>query len=195
MSMSELDVIGTGKYDGIDALLDSFHQSAGKADLKTYFGCFDKQGRFLGTDPAENWSARDFYVFTKPHFAAGNGWTYHTVPKSRKVTYFPGPSAEGASFCTFDELLFNDSFGSCRGSGTLVYNTQANSWLIAAYHLSFPVPNDLAEEVTDKLKSADTGYKQMQADIAAAELLAELELEETTTATRGSSKKKNKSNK
>jgi hypothetical protein len=176
MSTKRNDVIARGRHATVDQLLDTFHSSARKADLATYFGCFDQRGRFLGTDATENWSATEFYDFTKPHFATGKGWTY--IPTGqRQVTYYPGPSSDNAAFCTFDEQLHNDGFGSCRGSGTLIRDETLNCWLIASYHLTFPVPNDIAHKVTDLIKSADSTLQSKQADAAAAQLLAELELE------------------
>eukprot|EP00428_Durinskia_dybowskii_P060867 CAMPEP_0170369604 /NCGR_PEP_ID=MMETSP0117_2-20130122/8070_1 /TAXON_ID=400756 /ORGANISM="Durinskia baltica, Strain CSIRO CS-38" /LENGTH=196 /DNA_ID=CAMNT_0010624331 /DNA_START=62 /DNA_END=652 /DNA_ORIENTATION=+ len=187
------DIIGSGRHKSVDQLLDSYHRAAAKADLVAYFGCMDKQGRYLGTDASENWSSTEFYDFCKPYFATGRGWTYIPIPKSRKVTYFPGPTSEGAVFCTFDELLHNDSFGSCRGSGSLIYSTEFDCWFIAAYHLTFPVPNDIADEITDRIKSEDGTLLASKADAAAAELLAELELEEAqggSKTAKGNKKKK-----
>jgi hypothetical protein len=184
--------IGSSRHATVDALLDSFHTAAAKADLVAYFGCMDKRGRFLGTDATENWTAGDFYDFTKPYFASGKGWTYVPVAGSRKVTYYPGPSIEAAQFCTFDEILHNESFGTCRGSGTLVYSSEHGCWFVAAYHLNFPVPNDLAGEVTTLIKKGDPSSQAKQADAAAAQLLAELELADKGSSSKGGKKKKGK---
>lgn len=184
-------ILGNSRYSTVDQLLESFHTSASNADLAKYFGCFDKAGRFLGTDATENWDAIEFYKFCKPHFAKGSGWTYVPVAGSRKVTHFT--SADGTpNFCTFDEILFNDSFGTCRGSGSLIFNQSTSSWLVAAYHLSFPVPNDIAGEVTATLKAADPSLKSKLADQAAAQLLAELELEDAPEKSKSKSSKKKK---
>lgn len=195
MSKQRDQAIASGRHATVNVLLDSYHAAAAKADLAAYFGCMDKQGRFLGTDATENWSAFEFYDFTKPHFATGIGWAYIPMSGTRKVTYFPGPSSEGAKFCTFDELLHNESFGTCRGSGTLIYNEEHNCWFIAAYHLSFPVPNDLANNVTTLIKKGDPILQSNQAEAAAAKLIAELELEgfvEKAGSSKGSKKKKGK---
>ena len=49
-------------------------------------------------------------------------------------------------FATFDELLDSESFGATsRGTGTLIFGS--NCWFIASYHLSFPIPDDIAKTV------------------------------------------------
>lgn len=193
MSKGKAAAIGSGRHATVEALLDAYHAAASRADIQSYFGCMHRLGRFVGTDSTENWSSEEFHDFCLPYFASGQGWTYVPVSSSRKFGYFPGPSAQGAQFCTFDELLHNDSFGTCRGTGTLVYDADLSSWFIAAYHLSFPVPNDAAREVTALIKKNDSTLKEKQADAAAAQLLAELELEESADKKTGggkSSKKK-----
>ena len=199
---SKESAIGTGRHGSVTSLLDAFHSAAAQADLATYFGCFALEGRFLGTDASENWSAHEFFDFCRPHFASGQGWTYKPLPNSRKFSYFPSSDAgnqDNSAFCTFDELLVNDSFGTCRGSGSCVYDAVCKCWFIAAFHLSFPVPNDIAHEITKQIKLSDVGQKQMQADAAAAELLAELELEEASdvgkSGSNGGTKKKKKGKK
>lgn len=182
-------LIGVSNHATIDALLDTFHRAAAAADLALYFGCFHKTGRFLGTDASENWSAVEFLAYTQPHFVKGEGWTYTVTAGSRKVTTYCSDDGT-ATFATFDELLLNSSFGTCRGSGTLVFNKEKLTWLIAAYHLTFPVPNDLAHDITKQLMSADSGHKQRQADQAAAELLAELDMEDSDKGKPKSTKKK-----
>lgn len=182
--------IGSARFGTVDLLLDAFHKAASVADLTGYFGCFDVNGRFLGTDASENWSAAEFLAFCKPHFSKGNGWTYTVQPGSRKVVQFAHHDGS-ANFCTFDEILFNDSFGTCRGSGTLIYSASISSWHVAAYHLSFPIPNEIAHDITATIKAADPGLKGKLADQAAAELLAELDLEDEKK-TKSSKKKKGK---
>jgi len=184
-------ILGSSRHSTVDQLLEAFHSAASNADLTKYFACFDKGGRFLGTDATENWDAIGFYNFCKPYFAKGSGWTYVPIVGSRKVTYFT--HVDGTpNFCTFDENLFNDSFGTCRGSGSLIFNQATGSWLVAAYHLSFPVPNDIAGEVTATLKAADPALKSKLADQAAAQLLAELEREDAPEKSKSKSSKKKK---
>lgn len=53
-------------------------------------------------------------------------------------------SGDGAT-AWFDELLSNDAYGTCRGSGVLLLT--GSGWRIAQYNLSIPIPNDLAAEI------------------------------------------------
>ena len=46
------------------------------------------------------------------------------------------------SVAWFDELLTNENLGLTRGTGVLVRSGDA--WLITQYHLTIPVPNELA---------------------------------------------------
>jgi hypothetical protein len=178
--MSALDkvaIIASGRHRTVGGLLDAFHLAAAKSDFVRYMGCFATTGRFLGTDPGENWCATEFFDYARPHFAAGQGWTYKLIPGTRKSTCFPSEEESTMQFCIFDELLLNETFGTCRGTGSLVYDREEHAWLIASYHLSFPVPNDIAMEITQLLAKADTHSRENQAEVAAAELLAELEAE------------------
>ena len=43
-------------------------------------------------------------------------------------------------------MLWNDRYGVCRGTGVLLATEKG--WRIAQYHLTFPIPNDLAKEFT-----------------------------------------------
>ena len=51
----------------------------------------------------------------------------------------------------FDELLDSKSYGTSRGTGTLVLT--ADGWRVSQYALTFPIPNDLAKDMTGKIKA------------------------------------------
>lgn len=172
-------IIASARFDRVGDLLDAFHRGAATANLQEYFGCFHQEGRFLGTDASENWHVVEFYGFSKPYFERGTGWTYVPRPTTRKVTYFP--SEASPSFCVFDELLDSQDFhATTRGSGTCLY--AEGRWLLAQYHLSFPLPNDLAKDVTRVIASFEAAAQHKKAETAAAEaareLLAELDAQE-----------------
>lgn len=213
MSSFEIErdsIIGKGQYQTVEAVLDSFHTAAATANLQTYFGCFHAQGRFLGTDATENWHVNEFYAFSKPYFQRStSAWTYTPIAGSRKITFFPTASSDAAAiqpflqtaagtnptvFAIFDELLDSESFkATSRGSGTLLYQP-GQGWLVASYHLSFPIPNDIAKDLTKVIHTFEQSLKTKQANKAAEELLAELALEEAQTSQTSNNKKK-KSNK
>ncbi|CAK4477444.1 unnamed protein product [Aphanomyces euteiches] len=175
--MSKSTIIGAGEYDNVFALLEAFHRGAAEASMSLYFGCFHRDGRFLGTDAQENWHVNEFYDWTQPIFKTGEGWIFRPIEKSRKVTYFP--SEANPTFCIFDELLESEQFkATSRGSGTLVFNPDKKTWLIGQYHLSFPVPNDITMVVTKKIATFETTLKEVAAAEAARRLLEEWDLED-----------------
>lgn len=123
--------------------LDAFHAAAARADETAYFDLIAPQGVFLGTDAGERWEKEAFRAFARPHFSQGKGWTF--VPRDRHVAL-----AAGGTIAWFDELLDSASYGECRGTGVL--ERADGRWRILQYHLTIPVPNDLAEEVVARIR-------------------------------------------
>lgn len=165
-------IIGSIVCSNPTELLDKFHKAAETGNLRQYFGSFHPEGRFLGTDASENWHVNDFYDFSKVYFLRGSAWTYIPIASTRKFTYFP--SEESPILCTFDELLESESFlATSRGSGTLVFDSVKGGWLIAQYHLSFPIPNDLAKDMTLKISLFEKAAKEQSAEEAARKLIEE----------------------
>ena len=127
----------------IDGVLSSFHQAASDANGDLYFSLFADNAVFLGTDASERWSVDEFKAFAEPYFSEGRGWTYTKIERHVYV------SAD-RNTAWFDEMLWNEKYGTCRGTGVLVMT--ANGWRIAQYHLTFPIPNDLSAEITSRIK-------------------------------------------
>ena len=123
--------------------LDALHHSAAVADEKTYFGLFTPEAVFLGTDASERWTIEELRAFALPYFQRESAWTY--IPRDRNVSMLPG---EEVAF--FDEILDQEKYGECRGSGVL--RVVGGRWLIAQYHLTFPIPNDLAGAITSTIQ-------------------------------------------
>ncbi len=134
----------------VDNILNQLHQSASKADGETYFSLFSKDSVFIGTDPKETWSIKQFKEFALPYFQKGTGWTYH--PRDRHI-YF----SNSGDTAWFDEMLDNDKYGETRGTGVLVKTT--DGWKIAQYHLTLPVPNDLTSDVVDLIQQLNKKQK------------------------------------
>lgn len=122
----------------VNAVLDQFHQAASDANGEQYFSLLDEKAIFIGTDATERWSKEQFKLYALPIFAKGRGWTY--LPTVRHVDF----SAAG-DVAWFDELLDHKKYGECRGTGVLV-KTSAG-WKISQYHLTFPIPNDIADDL------------------------------------------------
>lgn len=124
-------------------VLDRFHRAASEADAGVYFSLFADDAVFIGTDVTERWSVDQLRAFAEPYFSKGRGWTY--VPSERHITLLPGGEA-----ARFDEILSNESYGTCRGTGTLILTPAG--WRISQYSLTIPIPNDLAREIVDRIK-------------------------------------------
>lgn len=125
-------------------MLNDFHQAAAQAEGKRYFDHFAPEAIFLGTDASERWTLAEFKAFAQPYFDQGKGWTY--LVKSRHV-YF----SQDQNVAWFDEMLENESYGVCRGSGVLLKIDGV--WKIAQYNLSIPIPNALAKRVVGMIKN------------------------------------------
>ena len=130
----------------IEEVLDDFHVAASEADGERYFGHFTADAVFLGTDATERWSVEEFRDYAMARFDQGTGWTY--VARERHL--FLGPDGSSA---WFDERLWNEKYGECRGTGAL--RESGGRWRIAHYSLTFPIPNDLAREFTQRIRELD----------------------------------------
>lgn len=131
----------------VDAVLTAFHTAAADADGKTYFSLLTDDAIYIGTDASERWTSEEFKAFAEPFFSQGSGWTYTAT--ERHITVGPV-----GSVAWFDEMLWNETYGVCRGTGVLVEGHDG-AWRIAQYHLTFPIPNDLAREFTTRIKEHD----------------------------------------
>jgi ketosteroid isomerase-like protein len=124
----------------INRVLDGYHAAAAEGDWDTYFAFMSDDGVFLGTDAGERWQKREFQDYA----SVSNGWIY--TPETRNVNLTPdGNSA------WFDEILLSASYGTARGTGVLI-KTSAG-WKISQYHLTLPIPNELARKMTDEIKA------------------------------------------
>ena len=128
----------------IDKVLNSFHQAAANAKAKPYFDLLSDDAIFLGTDASERWSKDEFKAFVVPYFSKGTGWLY--TPTERNISLL-----KAGQVAFFDELLFSESYGTCRGSGVLIKTKEG--WKISQYNLSIPMPNGLAKALVQQIKS------------------------------------------
>lgn len=126
--------------------LDAFHAAAARADEAAYFDLLAPAAVFLGTDATERWDKEAFRAFAHTYFAQGKGWTF--VPRDRHVDF-----AAAGRIAWFDELLDSASYGECRGTGLLERGADGR-WRILQYHLTIPVPNQLAKEVVARIRAS-----------------------------------------
>lgn len=139
--------VDPGVAAAVGRVLDDFHDAASKADEARYFGHFAENAVFIGTDALERWGMSEFREYAHPYFAKGKGWTYRLRPGTRHVD-----AAENVAW--FDEMLDNDKYGLCRGTGVMVL--QGGKWRIVQYHLTLPIPNEMMGEISAKVKAWQT---------------------------------------
>jgi SnoaL-like domain len=134
----------------VAAVIDGLHAAAAAADEEKYFSYFTPDAVFLGTDATERWTRDEFRKWAHPYFAKGKAWTYKST--ARWISFAPDRSV-----AWFDELLENARLGTCRGSGVLVKGRE--TWRIAQYNLSIPIPNDLAEDMAKRIEAYQESRK------------------------------------
>lgn len=132
------------KINDVEQVLDTFHQAASDADGTAYFALLHDKSVFMGTDGTERWSKAEFRQFADPYFNSGKGWTYLVTERHVSVS-------DDGKTAWFDEMLKNNSYGVCRGSGVLI--DTPDGWQIMQYNLSIPIPNDLAQGFAKQIKA------------------------------------------
>ncbi|ATQ44963.1 protein with SnoaL 3 domain, NTF 2 superfamily [Caulobacter mirabilis] len=138
--------------EDIGVVLDSLHAAAAKADGPAYFALYAPDAVFIGTDVTERWSLPEFRAYAEPHFSKGKGWTY--TPRTRHVTIAP---VDCRCVAWFDEVLDSAGYGTTRGTGALVKT--ADGWKVSQYVLTFPIPNDIAKDITASIKAFEAKPK------------------------------------
>ncbi|PIW60886.1 nuclear transport factor 2 family protein [Shewanella sp. CG12_big_fil_rev_8_21_14_0_65_47_15] len=120
-------------------VLDKLNQYSSSADWDKYFALYRQDGIFIGTDASERWGMVEFEGYSRPT----KGWRYDLVERHL---------VQHGNIILFDELLNSPAYGISRGTGTLMKTDGV--WKIAQYHLSFPIPNTLAKQITTEIKNA-----------------------------------------
>ncbi|WP_205859084.1 nuclear transport factor 2 family protein [Pleionea sediminis] len=136
--------------DRVNQVLDAMHQAASSADGEAYFNFFSEDATYIGTDIGETWTISQFKEFAMPYFSKGKGWTYR--PVRRQLAF-----SQSGDVVWFVEILLNDKYGKSRGTGVL--ERHENSWKIVQYHLTFPLPNELAVKITQEIKQFEMDEK------------------------------------
>jgi ketosteroid isomerase-like protein len=129
----------------IASVVDAFHSAASRADEEAYFALLAPNAVFIGTDATERWDKAAFLAFAHPYFSKGKGWIF--TPRNRHIDL----SRDG-KVAWFDEMLDSATYGECRGSGVL--EKLDGGWKITQYHLTIPMPNDLAKDLVARIREA-----------------------------------------
>ena len=128
----------------IDTLLNGLHQDAHEGNFDSYFDRYSSDAIFLGTDKTERWTLEEFKSYAKPAFSDGHGWTYKVIERNWEGN---------GDTRWFDEILFNEKLGHCRGTG--VVQLINNEWKIAHYALTMLVPNSIAADIGEQTQQAE----------------------------------------
>ena len=128
----------------VNALLDGLHKDAHEGNYQAYFARYSPDAIFLGTDKTERWTIEEFKTYAKPAFVDGHGWTYKVIERNWE--------GDG-DIQWFDEILFNEKLGHCRGTG--VVELINGEWKIAHYALTMLIPNSIAVEVGSQTIEVD----------------------------------------
>lgn len=130
----------------VDSFLNDWHKAASEANFENYFTKMDSISVFIGTDASENWTKKEFMLFSKPYFDKGKAWDFKTLERNIYTN-------NSLNFIWFDELL-DTWMGVCRGSGIIEIKNSKPS--IKQYVLSFTVPNDNADEIIQIKRKKDS---------------------------------------
>jgi len=155
-SGGSMGVLGAVSLDGvrdqINGHINAWHRAAATGDSDAYFGAMTDNAVFLGTDRSERWTRPEFIdtygdYFDGPTEYGDGAWTFE--PRRRFVTVH-----ESGRVAWFDEVLWSESYGHCRGTGVVILDDD-NDWKITHFSLSFLIDNDIAAEVTSQSKAFD----------------------------------------
>jgi hypothetical protein len=133
----------------VSAVLDALHHNASVANEDAYFALFAPEGVFFGTDITERWGVEEFRAYAHARFAQGQGWTYVLREATRNIEFDPA-----GQVAWFDEILDNANYGATRGTGAM--RLMDGAWKITQYHLTIPIPNELARDVVEQIRGLDS---------------------------------------
>lgn len=128
----------------LNEFMNAWHHAAAVADEDIFFGSLDSNAVYLGTDPGERWTKKEFMTWGMKYFQRDTAWAF--TPYNRNWAF-----SDDMNYAWFDELL-KTHMGVCRGSGILKKNK--NGWKIEHYNLALTLPNEQMGEYK-KLISAD----------------------------------------
>ena len=134
--------------------LDTLHAAATQVDATTYLGRLDPEVVWIGNDVAERWTYPEFEAFVSPYFERGEGWTYSA--RERRVWLAPDPCE---CLAWVDEVLDSRTYGTAV-SNLIMRRADNGDWRIWRNALTYPIPNDLAREMTGEIKAWEEANPQ-----------------------------------
>lgn len=144
--------------------LTEMHAAAARSDSAAWADRLAPGMVWVGNETSERWDRDAFLAFAAPIFARGEGWTYSARESGRHITLAPDPCA---CVAWFDEVLDSVTYGTARGEGMLVRDGE--TWRVLRYALSYPIPNDLAGDMTAEIKAFEAATPILDAPGEAAD--------------------------
>ncbi len=142
--------------------LTEMHAAAARADSAAWANRLAPGMVWVGNETSERWEREAFLAFAAPIFARGEGWTY--AARERHISLAPDPCN---CVAWFDEELDSVTYGTARGEGLLVRNGE--TWQVLRYALTYPIPNDLAGDMTAEIQAFEAAVPIVDAPGEAAD--------------------------
>jgi membrane-bound lytic murein transglycosylase len=136
-SCKTIDIGSATTKEEINNIISDWHNNAKNANFNDYFNRLSSDGFYIGTDQKENWTKKEFQIFSKPYFDKKNTWDFKTIKRN---IFF----SKDNNTAWFNELL-DTWMGTCRGSGILEFEN--GEWKIKQYVLSITIPNSQIKKV------------------------------------------------
>jgi len=131
----------------VDSIMDAWHRAASVSDSSTYFGSMaSSESIFIGTDETERWNRDEFKTWSRRYFKRASAWTFIPVPGERHIRIH-------GNVAWLDEKLDSEHMGRCRGTAILTFSSEEHIWKIEHYTLSYAVPNEVADSLTQMISS------------------------------------------
>jgi len=131
----------------VDSIMNAWHHAASVSDSSTYFGTMaSSESIFIGTDETERWTTGEFKIWSRKYFKRASAWTFIPVKGERHIRVH-------GDVAWLDEKLDSDHMGRCRGTAILTFNSDERKWKIEHYTLSYAVPNEVADSLTQMISS------------------------------------------
>jgi len=138
--------------DDVNDLLNRMHEATKLADHEAYFAMFTQDAVFFGTDVWERWELPEFESLYRPYMQSGRGWWFQM--RDRHITVQPG-----ATVAIFDETLYSDAYGQCRGTGAC--RLEGGAWKIASYHLDITIPNGISTPIVEMIREYEADHIEL----------------------------------
>ncbi|MBN8553690.1 MAG: nuclear transport factor 2 family protein [Caulobacterales bacterium] len=138
----------------IAASFDALDAAATRLDTEAYLGRLDPDLIWIGNDLSERWTYEAFEGFVRPYFEHGEGWTYSS--RERRIVMSPDPCE---CLAWVDQVLDSQTYGTAV-STAVVRRSDEGDWRIWRNALTYPIPNDLAREMTGEIRAWEAANPQ-----------------------------------